>query len=217
MLLYLAILAFLVRAYFVGLSIQKHRDSREEFTRSPLHLPIKTLVVLGSGGHTTEMLQMIQHLNPKIYDPLIYIIASTDDTSERRVNAFGGRLPSETYFIPRSREVGQSYITSIASTLYAMIFSVWIVLKIRPALLLCNGPGTCLPVAIATLMFRTLGLCEGNLVFVESFCRVESLSLTGRILYPIADMFMVHWDELHSKFPRSRTISTFVPNKSKIN
>ena len=167
MLLFLAILAFLVRAYLVWVSIQKHRDSPEEFTRSPLRLPIKTLVVLGSGGHTTEMLQMIQHLNPKVYEPLIYVIASTDDTSERRVNAFGGRLPSETYFIPRSREVGQSYITSIASTLYAMIFSVWLVVKIRPALLLCNGPGTCLPVAIATLAlpkFRTLrrqfGLCR---------------------------------------------------------
>ena len=158
---------------------------------------------------------MIQHLNSKMYDPLVYIVATTDDTSERRINAFGGRSPSETFFIPRSREVGQSYVTSIASTLYAMIFSLWIVFKARPALLLCNGPGTCIPVAVATLLARVLGLCEGNVVFVESFCRVESLSLTGRILYPIADMFLVHWDELHAKFPRSQTISTFVPTTSR--
>lgn len=213
MFLLLVILAFLARAYMVLASIKKQRDSPERSTRTPL--PIKTLVVLGSGGHTTEMLQMIQQLNPKVYDPLIYVIASTDDTSERRVQALGGRLPSKTYYIPRSREVGQSYLTSIASTLYAMVFSVWLVLKIRPALLLCNGPGTCLPVAVATLLFRILGVCQGNLVFVESFCRVESLSLTGRLLYPIADMFVVHWDELHAKFPRSQTISNFVPNKSK--
>lgn len=213
MFLLLVILAFLARAYMVLASIKKQRDSPERSTRTPL--PIKTLVVLGSGGHTTEMLQMIQQLNPKVYDPVIYVIASTDDTSERRVQALGGRLPSKTYYIPRSREVGQSYLTSIASTLYAMVFSVWLVLKIRPALLLCNGPGTCLPVAVATLLFRILGVCQGNLVFVESFCRVESLSLTGRLLYPIADMFVVHWDELHAKFPRSQTISNFVPNKSK--
>jgi len=213
MFLLLVILAFLARAYMVLASIKKQRDSPERSTRTPL--PIKTLVVLGSGGHTTEMLQMIQQLNPKVYDPLIYVIASTDDTSERRVQALGGRLPSKTYYIPRSREVGQSYLTSIASTLYAMVFSVWLVLKIRPALLLCNGPGTCLPVAVATLLFRILGVCQGNLVFVESFCRVESLSLTGRLLYPIADMFVVHWDELHAKFPRSQTISNFVPKKSK--
>ncbi|KAI2500651.1 Oligosaccharide biosynthesis protein Alg14 like [Fragilaria crotonensis] len=211
--LFLVIVAFLVRTYQVLSSIQNHRDTKERPVRTKL--PLKTLVVLGSGGHTTEMLQMIQQLNPQTYDPLVYIVATTDDTSERRINAFGGRLPSETYFIPRSREVGQSYVTSIASTLYAMIFSLWIVFKTRPALLLCNGPGTCIPVAAATLLARVFGLCEGNVVFVESFCRVESLSLTGRILYPIADMFLVHWDELHAKFPRSQTVSTFVPNTSR--
>jgi beta-1,4-N-acetylglucosaminyltransferase len=154
-------------------------------------------------------------MNAKIYDPLIYVIAATDDTSERRVKAFGGRMPSEYYYIPRSREVGQSYLTSVASTLWACLFSMWLVVKIRPALVLTNGPGTCIPVAVATLLLRIVGLCEGNLVFVESFCRVESLSLSGKILYPLADMFVVHWDELHAKFPRSQTISTFVPNKSK--
>ena len=209
LLLFLVIIAFLARTYMVLTSIQKNRDSQGRPVRTKL--PIKTLVVLGSGGHTTEMLQMIQHVNPKLYDPLIYIVATTDDTSERRIDAFGGRKPCVTYFIPRSREVGQSFVTSIASTLYAMIFSLWIVFKTRPALLLCNGPGTCLPVAVATLLVRIVGLCEGNVVFVESLCRVESLSLTGRILYPIVDMFLVHWDELHSKFPRSNTISTFVP------
>lgn len=213
LLLFLVIIAFLARSYQVLRSVQNNRNTKERPVRAKL--PIKTLVVLGSGGHTTEMLQMIQHLNSKIYDPLIYIVATTDDTSERRIDAFGGRLPSETYFIPRSREVGQSYVTAIASTLYAMIFSLWIVFKTRPALLLCNGPGTCIPVAVATLLARVLGLCEGNVVFVESFCRVKSLSLTGRILYPFADMFLVHWDELHAKFPRSQTISTFVPNVSR--
>jgi hypothetical protein len=118
MFLLLVILAFLARAYMVLASIKKQRDSPERSTRTPL--PIKTLVVLGSGGHTTEMLQMIQQLNPKVYDPLIYVIASTDDTSERRVQALGGRLPSKTYYIPRSREVGQSYLTSIASTLHGL-------------------------------------------------------------------------------------------------
>jgi beta-1,4-N-acetylglucosaminyltransferase len=203
----------LFRLVLVLKSIQRHRDAVDRPHRT--NLPIKTLAVLGSGGHTTEMLQMLKNIDPNVYDPLIYVIASTDDTSERRVKAFGGRLPSETHYIPRSREVGQSYLTSVVSTLWAFAFSIWLVAKIRPEVLICNGPGTCLPVAVATLLFRVLGVCEGNLVFIESFCRVETLSLTGKLLYPVADMFVVHWDELHSKYPRSKTISTFVPNKSK--
>jgi beta-1,4-N-acetylglucosaminyltransferase len=34
--------------------------------------------------------------------------------------------------IYRSREVGQSYITSIATTLLAVLHAMWIVIRIRP-------------------------------------------------------------------------------------
>jgi beta-1,4-N-acetylglucosaminyltransferase len=159
------------RVAWVLHEIQQRRSS---LTR-PLRAtgPIKTLVVLGSGGHTTEMLQLLSALDPSLYTPLLYVVADTDDTSERRFKAFGGRQPDGVFTIPRSREVGQSYLSSVGSTLYSFLFSFWLVLQVRPNVLLCNGPGTCLPVAICTLFFRILGVCEGNLVFVESFCRVE--------------------------------------------
>jgi beta-1,4-N-acetylglucosaminyltransferase len=133
---------------------------------------MKTLVVLGSGGHTTEMLHLIKNLNSKKYAALTYIIAKTDSTSLRRVEAFGGRQPDHICYIPRSREVGQSYITSLGTTLWSFLYAFGIVLRIRPDLLLINGPGTCLPIAILTIFFRILGLCEGRIIFVESFCRV---------------------------------------------
>ena len=134
--------------------------------------PLKTLAVLGSGGHTTEMLHLIKNLDPEHYAPLIYITATTDTTSLQRVNTVEGRTADAIWRIPRSREVGQSYLTSVATTLYSFFHAFWIVLKIRPGLLLCNGPGTCLPIALVTLCFRVLGICEGKIVFVESFCRV---------------------------------------------
>ena len=37
--------------------------------------PMKTLVVLGSGGHTTEMLHLLKNLDPQRYAPLIFIVA----------------------------------------------------------------------------------------------------------------------------------------------
>ena len=162
-----------VRLFILIQTLFQRRESLKREARKENDVPIKTLVVLGSGGHTTEMLQLLQKMDPKLYSPLLYVVASTDDTSERRVKAFGGRAADETFHIPRSREVGQSYLTSIGTTIWAFVFSLQLVYKVRPDLLLCNGPGTCLPVAVATMLFRILGLCEGNIVFVESFCRVE--------------------------------------------
>ena len=168
---YFIIFAVILRIVRVMFQIQTRRASLLRPSRS--NTPIKTLVVLGSGGHTTEMLQLLSHLDPRLYTPLIYIVADTDDTSERRFQALGGRQPDVVLTIPRSREVGQSYVSSIGSTLYSLVVAFWLVLQVRPNLLLCNGPGTCLPVAVSTWMYRVLGVCEGNLVFVESFCRVE--------------------------------------------
>lgn len=45
------------------------------------HKAVKTLVVLGSGGHTVEMLKMVAALNPKKYSPRIYVVADTDKIS----------------------------------------------------------------------------------------------------------------------------------------
>jgi beta-1,4-N-acetylglucosaminyltransferase len=136
-------------------------------------VPISTIVVLGSGGHTTEMLQLLQPLNPQQYTPLTFIVAKTDTTSLSRVAARKeGRTADHVHHIPRSREVGQSYITSIATTLWSLIYTLGLVIKLRPGLLLCNGPGTCLPIAVWTFVGRLLGLWEGKIVFCESFCRV---------------------------------------------
>jgi beta-1,4-N-acetylglucosaminyltransferase len=163
----------------------------------------KTLVVLGSGGHTAEILQLMQSIKMNVkyahkYHPLSYIAASSDTTSIARLDMFDLVPQSHVYKIPRSREVGQSYTSSIFTTMYAICYALLIVLYERPDLVLMNGPGTCLPIAISTFLSRVLGLSLGRIVFVESFCRVKSLSLTGKILETlgIVDLFLVHWPEL---------------------
>ena len=179
------------------------KDKRKVRTK-----PAKTLVVLGSGGHTTELLQLLSSLsNSNNYRPLSYIIASSDTTSTDRLEHASIPISHDKIIkIPRAREVGQSYFTSIFTTLYSLIYSAHIVLiQSRPDLLIINGPGTCLPIAFWTFIGRVLGICEGKIIFCESFCRVTSLSLTGRILRTsgIVDLFLVHWEELVSSYGKN--------------
>jgi hypothetical protein len=51
---------------------------------------ISTMIVLGSGGHTTEILRLTSALNPSIYQPRTFVVADTDQRSEERL-----RLSSE--------------------------------------------------------------------------------------------------------------------------
>ena len=118
-----------------------------------------------------------------------------------------------TRSIPRCREVGQSYVSSIASTVKAFLSCISLILQERPSLLLVNGPGTCIPVAYCVALFRVLNILSCRIVFVESFCRVQKwyqsllltyrLSVTGYLLYYVADSFVVQWPQLQRKYPRS--------------
>lgn len=195
-----------------------HDDSNNSMTkrRTKRKRPVSTLVVLGSGGHTTEMIRLLTCLEARRYSPLAYVVATSDTTSLDRIEAsLAARHGDAVYRIPRSREVGQSYITSIFTTIRSFIHSIYVAARVRPDLVLCNGPGTCLPIVVVVFLLRILGMAEGNVVFVESFCRVHNLSLTGKLLYPIVDTFIVHWPELLQQYPRSKLVSTFVKHPAK--
>ncbi|ELK30702.1 UDP-N-acetylglucosamine transferase subunit ALG14 like protein [Myotis davidii] len=167
---------------------------------------VSLMAVAGSGGHTTELLRLLGHLSAA-YSPRHYVIADTDQISARKIHAFelgradrdpSGMVPQ--YFlhrIPRSREVRQSWLSTVATTLHSACLSLPL------TYVLCNGPGTCVPICAAAVLLGVLGVKRVTVVYVESLCRVEHLSLTGRILRPFADYFLVQWPALKRKYPTS--------------
>jgi hypothetical protein len=100
--------------------------------------PVRTMVVLGSGGHTTEMLAVLEAVPRAHYAPLLFVRAATDAGSEARARSMetarGNQHVSSHFAIPRSREVGQSYVTSVWSTLRALAHSVHVVWQYKPEL-----------------------------------------------------------------------------------
>jgi beta-1,4-N-acetylglucosaminyltransferase len=105
-------------------------------------------------------------------------------------------------------QVGQSYASSVWTTLVAIRAAVRVLLAARPQLLLCNGPGTCLPLVVAAVLARALLGRPCRVVYVESVARVRSLSLTGVLLYRLrlADAFFVQWEALAAKHARARCL-----------
>jgi UDP-N-acetylglucosamine:LPS N-acetylglucosamine transferase len=68
----------------------------------------------------------------------------------------------------------------------------------RPDAILSTGAGLAVPFFIAG---RVLGIRS---VYVESVTRTESLSLSGRIVYPIASSFFVQWPAVAERFKKAR-------------
>lgn len=78
--------------------------------------------------------------------------------------------------------------------------------NIRPDLIICNGPGTCVPICYSAWLLRILRIKSVKIIFVESFCRVKSLSLSGKLLYPIVDKFIVQWIGLSDKYSKAEYV-----------
>ncbi|KAJ4461844.1 putative UDP-N-acetylglucosamine transferase subunit ALG14 [Paratrimastix pyriformis] len=174
-------------------------------TLSPKPKHLKTLCVLGSGGHTGEMFKLLATINRDRYSPRVYVAAKTDPLSLEKVALFeGSRTDYQKYSITRCREVLQPLYSVPPLFVVAFFESLILLFRTRPDLILTNGPGTCLPICLAAAFYRLFR--RVRVVFVESFCRVVSLSGTGRILLKthLADEILVHWPELHQRFPRTR-------------
>ncbi|XP_051041546.1 UDP-N-acetylglucosamine transferase subunit ALG14 homolog [Phodopus roborovskii] len=170
---------------------------------------LRLLIVAGSGGHTTEILRLVGSLS-SAYSPRHYIIADSDEISAKKIESSErartqkDSAPEHTlHRIPRSREVRQSWLSSVFTTLHSMWFSFPLVCQLKPDLVLCNGPGTCVPICVSALLLGILGIKKVIIVYVESICRVETLSLSGKILFHLSDYFIVQWPALKEKYPKS--------------
>ena len=42
-----------------------------------------------------------------------------------------------------------------------------------------------------------------KLIYIEVFDRIDKLTMTGHMVYPVADRFIVQWEELNQKYPKT--------------
>jgi beta-1,4-N-acetylglucosaminyltransferase len=149
-------------------------------------------IILGSGGHTTQILRLVDKMGKK-YD-YTYIIANTDSTSEKHI-----RIKGSVHYVYDTRlKTDKNLIKIILKFIPSTIETIKILNKIKPDFIIGCGPGMNLHVLwIAKYLFRA------KLIFFESWVRVYNKSLTGRLIYPFSDLFMVQWRTMIKKYPKA--------------
>jgi len=141
------------------------------------HRP-KICVISSPGGHLTEVLT----LRPAYADYDHFFILNdrvplTDEMRER------------TLFI-RHSERDWLFV--------ANLWEAWRILRReRPTLLLSTGAGAIVPFSIVG---KLLGIRS---IYVETIARISRPSLTGRLMYRLADRFLYQWKPLQRFFPRA--------------
>jgi UDP-N-acetylglucosamine:LPS N-acetylglucosamine transferase len=132
------------------------------------------MLVCSSGGHLLQMLE----LRPAWDDfERVWVAFDKSDTrsllaGERVIHAHGPTNRDLPNFV---RNLGLAYR---------------VIRRERPGAILTTGAGLAVPFAWVGRLFRV------PTVYVESFTRIEELSLSARLISPIASRVYVQWREL---------------------
>ncbi|MBI4173927.1 MAG: hypothetical protein HY519_04370 [Candidatus Aenigmarchaeota archaeon] len=141
---------------------------------------MKICIACSAGGHLTE----VQQLRAAYENHDRFFLTF------RRIDSAYLARTEKVHFITDPKR-------NPLALLAAAVASFIVFMRERPKVVLTTGAGVAVPVcAIAKLFGR-------KVIYVESFCRVVQPSITGRLLYPVADLFIVQWREMLRRFPKA--------------
>jgi len=154
-------------------------------------MPKKILVILGGGGHTVQMLRLVEKLgNNFIYG---YVVGYDDQLSEK-----GIKIKGEIYHIYDLRDKKDKSLILVGFKLVPSLLSSFFVLrKSKPNMIVGCGPGLCIPIIFLAKFFGV------KTIFIESWVRSKKKSITGKILYYFSDLFFVQWPDLRRIYKRA--------------
>lgn len=186
---------------------------------------LTVLIVLGSGGHTSEMIRMVERsIQPDAFIHRRWAISRGDMLSFEKALDFEKRLRGrcmqrglnpgtyDTHFSHRPRMVHQSWFTTPYTALWSLIENVFGLVVVGhpkrsnlaskyPDVIVSNGPGTGFIYFVVAHVLKIFYFVPDNkaiTVFCESWARVNSLSLTGKLIrfFGLADVFIVQYPDL---------------------
>ena len=144
--------------------------------------PPRAVVVASGGGHLTEALLAIEGV------PLRATIATLElPHTARTLQGVGWKH----YYLVDPHGNAVKYLKNFAQSLL-------LVLRDRPDYVISTGAGMAIPTCV---IGKLLG---AKLIFVETAARVHTPSRTGRLLYPLADLFLVQWEPLLKDYPKAK-------------
>ena len=147
----------------------------------------KVLFISSTGGHLSEMLQLSSLFEKYEY----HIITEKDEVSKALKEKYKEKI---SYLPYGTRAKMFSYIFKY---FYLCIKTIYYYIKIRPKVIVTTGTHTAGPMCYLGKIFGS------KIIYIETFANTNKKTATGRLLYPIADLFIVQWEEMLKLYPKA--------------
>ena len=140
---------------------------------------LKIVFAASSGGHLEQLL-MLKPLMEKHNS--VFVTEKTEYSM--------GKTDVKTYYLSQINRKEPLFLPKFIGNSFR---SLCIVIKERPQVMITTGVLAVIPMA----------LLGGKLIYLESFAKVTSKTLSGKLLYRFADRFYVQWEEMLKLYPNA--------------
>ena len=147
----------------------------------------KVLFISSTGGHLNELLQLKPLFKKYEYN----IITEKDKANIDLKKEYGEKL----YFLPYGTRA--KLFTYIFKYIFLCLKTVYLYFKINPKVIVTTGTHTAGPMCILGKIFGS------KIVYIETYANTNKKTATGRLIYPIADLFIVQWEEMLELYPKA--------------
>ena len=70
--------------------------------------------------------------------------------------------------------------------------------KVRPKYVISTGTHTAVPMCYIAKLFGA------KIIFIETFANSTTKTLSGKMIYPIANLFIVQWESMLKLYPKAK-------------
>ena len=147
----------------------------------------KVMFISSTGGHLTELLEL-----EKIFGKYDYhIITEKTKSNINLINKYPKRISFLTY------GTKDHIITYPFKLIFNCFKSLYYYFKIKPDFIVTTGAHTAGPMCVIGKIFGS------KIVYIETFANINSKTITGKLIYKFADLFIVQWESMLKLYPKA--------------
>lgn len=146
----------------------------------------KVMFICSVGGHLTQMLQLKSIFNNYNY---LLVTEKTDVTKDLK----------KDYNIKYFKYCnGKKFFSYLFTNIINAFNSIFTFIKFRPDVIVSTGANTSVPMCYLGKLFGK------TVIFIESFAKSRGKTLSGKLVYPIATIFVVQWESMLEYYPKAK-------------
>ena len=146
----------------------------------------KVMFISSTGGHLNELMQ----LKP-LFENYDYCLVTEKTKSNISLK---NNFPKVSFLVYGTKDHLFSYLFKFT---YNCFKSLVLFIKYRPKYIVTTGTHTVVPMCYIGKLFRS------KIIFIETFANSETKTLAGKLVYPIADKFIVQWESMLKLYPKA--------------